>query len=101
MGRPMCSVDFFFYTDTESRCIQQARGVILLYSGDLDNCFQLWNTQHDMNLLEQVQRTRRMVIDLEHLWCEERPRKLRLFGLREEEALRRPHSGLPIPKRSL
>ena len=52
-----------------------------------------------MNLLEQVQRTTKVVKELEHLCYEDRLRKLRLF--REGEALRRPYRGLPIPKGSL
>lgn len=59
MGWLMCTVDLFFLHWYCKQCVQRARRVILLYSRDLDNCFQLWNNQHGMNLLEQVQMTRR------------------------------------------
>ena len=70
----------------------------------LHYCIQLWRSQHkkDMKLTEQVQkRARRMIRGLEQFPCEKKIERLGLAHSGGEEALRKPHCGLPVFKGSL
>ena len=66
---------------------------ISLVRPHLESSVHLWNPQHkkDMDLLELVQvRATKMIRGLEHLFCEERLRKLGLVQPEEEKVLGTP-----------
>ncbi|PKU37719.1 hypothetical protein llap_11977 [Limosa lapponica baueri] len=72
------------------RVTSMSREVILfLYSTVMRPCLeywvQLWGSQHDMDLLEQVQtRAMKMIRGLEHLSHEDRLRELGFFSLEKK-----------------